>query len=222
MKYACRNLKLAALDIDGVLVKDTFSPVIRLFVEMHGGTYDAELEKNVFSRSRQYAATYLNNRLSLGLTADEVLEMYFNMRDTYIAEHGGGIAPGVGAFLQRLGNRGLEILCYGGLDYKHFAAELKDHICAFSGEKYICTNDFRPGVREIISRTGRQPHEVLFVDDVDFVAQHCKQLGAPFIGMPSTPIQRAAMRDTGVQWFASTLDDISDTMLMDIDLAINF
>jgi len=63
------RLKAAAVDLDGVLVADTFSPVIKLMVESRGGTYDREIESHVFSQNRQDAARYLIGRL--GVKASE-------------------------------------------------------------------------------------------------------------------------------------------------------
>lgn len=217
MATKCRNLKFVALDIDGVLLKDTFSPVIRLFVEKHGGTYDEDFEENVFSRPRKQAAEYLLQRLKLTLSPAEIEAEFFALRKTYIQEHGGGLLPGVAALLKRLQDADLKLLCYGGLDFKYFSEELRDHLAAFSGDKYICTNDFRPGVKEVIAKAKCAPQEVLFVDDVDYVAQYCKAEKIPFLGMPSTPIQRQLMRKTGVRNFIERLDDLNGTLLVGID-----
>jgi len=215
----CRNIKVAALDIDGVLVRDTFSPVIKLFVESKGGTYDADVETNVFSRARKDATAYLNRRLSLNMSHDAILAEYFSMRKAYIETHGGGPMPGLKDFLKLLQNCGLKLLCYGGLDFQYFAHEMGAFLGNFSFEKYVCTNDFRPGVVEIIARVGGKPHEVLFVDDVDLVAQACKASLAPFIGWPSTSFQQQAMQKTGVQHFVKSLGEIDSALIKRIDNA---
>lgn len=41
------KIKLVAIDVDGVLLTDTYSPAIRSFVEQHGGVYTPELERQV-------------------------------------------------------------------------------------------------------------------------------------------------------------------------------
>lgn len=42
------NIKLVAVDVDGVLLTDTYSPTISSFVELHGGVYTPELERQVW------------------------------------------------------------------------------------------------------------------------------------------------------------------------------
>ncbi|MDO8139594.1 hypothetical protein [Streptococcus mutans] len=48
------RLKLIACDIDGVLLEDTFSPVLRNLAKKYNVDYTAELENNTFSQKRGY------------------------------------------------------------------------------------------------------------------------------------------------------------------------
>ena len=49
------KIKLVAIDVDGVLLTDTYSPAIRSFVEQHGGVYTkAGLGLSSYCRWAQY------------------------------------------------------------------------------------------------------------------------------------------------------------------------
>jgi len=50
-----QKIRLVALDTDGVLLNDTYSPVIERFVTRHGGEYTAAVERGVWG-SPQLAA----------------------------------------------------------------------------------------------------------------------------------------------------------------------
>ena len=54
-----KTIKLIAIDIDGILLEDTFSPIIRKFVSKFGVKYSRELERKIFSRPQKEAAEYL-------------------------------------------------------------------------------------------------------------------------------------------------------------------
>ncbi|NNJ08453.1 HAD family phosphatase, partial [Streptomyces sp. PKU-MA01144] len=59
MPLGLRQLRLAALNIDGVLLNDTFSPVIHRFIVSRGGAYTAEVERRVFSQPQHVASEYM-------------------------------------------------------------------------------------------------------------------------------------------------------------------
>lgn len=212
-------LKAVAVDIDGVLVADTFSPAIKQLVEAHGGTYDREVERHVFSQNRHKAARYLLDRLGLAQTEDDFLALYFRTRDQWIQDHGGGPVPGIAPFLDTLEGAGLRVICYGGLDRKHFEKELAPWANRF--ETYICTNDFRPGVAEIVGEVfALPPSQVVFIDDVSRVAEAARDLGVPFIGMPASwpwGHQRRDMEALGVPILVKSLEEVTSEVLMDCD-----
>ena len=57
-----RTLRLIAVDIDGVLLEDTFSPVIRNFITKHGIEYTKEIEKRcIFPPSKKSCGIYDQN-----------------------------------------------------------------------------------------------------------------------------------------------------------------
>lgn len=203
------TLQAAAVDLDGVLVPDTFSPVIRALVEAHGGTYDRETERNVFSQNRSDAAGYLARRLADGTTPDDLLDEYFRLRRERTARHPGGPVPGAGDFLGVLAGAGLRLVCYGGLGQDHFDRELGPLASRF--EAYVCTDGFRPGVAQIVARLGLAPAQVLFFDDVSRVAEAARDLGCPFAGVPAPwpwGYQRADMEALGVPVLLDGLEGI--------------
>ncbi|KAF6625255.1 hypothetical protein MF628_005275 [Paenibacillus polymyxa] len=44
------TIRLIACDVDGILLTDTFSPVLKSLVKKAGMPYTREIERNVFSR----------------------------------------------------------------------------------------------------------------------------------------------------------------------------
>ncbi|MFE7428773.1 HAD family hydrolase [Streptomyces sp. NPDC057545] len=65
-----RQIRLAALNIDGVLLNDTFSPVIHGFLTRRGATYTADVERRIFSQPRHIAAREIAVVLGLDLGPD--------------------------------------------------------------------------------------------------------------------------------------------------------
>lgn len=219
MRGPLTTLKLCALDIDGVLLNDTFSPVLRKFVELHGGVYDADTEEGVFSQNRNRAAAFLVEKLGLDLSEEEVIRSYFQVRAEYLAKYPVAPAPGLEGVLKALKDLGLRLLCYGGLAEDHFLRELAPWTGYFEG--YVCTNDFRPGMAEIAARFPEyEPRQILFVDDVDRAARGAKALGAAFAGLPAPPAegyQREAMVRTGVRYLLGSLEDLDRSLLEALD-----
>ena len=56
MANSLRQIRAVALDIDGVLLSDTFSPIIKSLVEFFDGAYSREVERNVFSQNQKEAS----------------------------------------------------------------------------------------------------------------------------------------------------------------------
>ena len=216
------SIKLIALDIDGVALKDTFSPIIYSLVKKWGFEYTADIERNVFSQSQNKAARYLIDTFKLALSEKELLELYFNERKVFLETNDGGIIDGLEEFLKLAQNLQLPVVCYGGLKKDHFEEKLRDYMHYFDGEQYICTNDFRPGIKEIATKYySYRFNEVLFIDDVNKVAEDAKSLGVPFIGIPSkfhNGFQRQGMLDTGVKYILDSIKDIDENLIRKIDL----
>ncbi|RSS83840.1 HAD family phosphatase [Streptomyces sp. WAC06614] len=215
------HLRLVALNIDGVLLNDTFSPVIHHFVTSRGGTYDADVERAVFSQPRSVAARALGAAAGVDWSPERVLEVYFEERAAHLARHPLHVLPGAEELLHRLRALGLRTVCYGGLDKTHFDTHLGHWAHLFDGPGYVCTNDFRPGVHEITAELFGLPYDrALFVDDVARVGEAARALGVPFIGHPSPfpyGFQGRLMREAGVRHLVGSLDAIDEVLLRTLD-----
>ncbi|MFD4522533.1 HAD family phosphatase [Streptomyces sp. NPDC058470] len=224
MSHALEHLRLAALNIDGVLLNDTFSPVIHHFIVSRGGRYTAELERSVFSQPQHIAGQNMARAVPGELTGPEALAAYFEERDAYVARHPVAMTDGAIALVERLRSLGLRTVCYGGLSAAHFERFLGDHAGLFDGPGYVCTNDFRPGIHEITTEVfGVRHDEALFVDDVARVAEAARGLGAAFIGHPTDFVhshQPRLMREAGARYLVDSLDAIDEPLLRAVDAEV--
>ncbi|MFF4361141.1 HAD family phosphatase [Streptomyces sp. NPDC001604] len=221
MPAALSHLRLAAVNIDGVLLNDTFSPVIRQMVLEHGGEYTAEVEYGLFSQSQLVAARVFAEAAKVTLSPGELLERYLRERERYLAHTPVQVLPGAAGLLARLRGLGLRMVCYGGLERAHFERHLGHLAHFFDGPGYVCTDRFRPGIREITREVFRLPYDrVLFIDDVARVAQAAGRLGVPFIGRPGDfehGHQHALMRRAGVRHVVRSLQEIDEGLLRRVD-----
>ncbi|MBD9704644.1 HAD family phosphatase [Streptomyces sp. ID01-12c] len=216
-----RTLRLAAVDIDGVLLDDTFSPVIHRLAVRWGLDYTPELEHAVFSRSRLTAAQAFVEAAGAPVLPHKMIDAYFAERERYLRTHPVRVADGALALLRRLRDAGLQIVCYGGLDKSHFDRHLGAWASYFAGPRYVCTDGFRPGIAEITRDVwGLGFDQVLFIDDVASVAEEAKELGVAFVGHPSSfahGFQRQLMRAAGVRHMVDSLSDIDEDLLLTLD-----
>ncbi|WP_405618639.1 HAD family phosphatase [Streptomyces sp. NBC_00076] len=220
MTYRPRRLRLAAVNIDGVLLNDTFSPLIHQFVTRRGGTYSADVERSVFSQRQADAGRAMAAAVPQAMTGEEALAAYFEERAAHLRDHPVEVSEGAVALLERLRAAGLDLVCYGGLAKSHFDEHLGAYAGLFAPPHYICTNDVRPGLREITAHFGLEHGQVLFVDDVARVAEAARALGAPFIGHPSRfehSHQAELMRQAGARHLVRGLDKIDDALLRTVD-----
>lgn len=215
-------IKLIACDIDGVLLEDTFSPVLRILAEKYGVDYTAELENNTFSQRRDDAAAYLKRYLGFPeeTTTKEIIDEYFKERKKFMQEDENPIISGVPEFLEMLKSLNVKLVCYGGLEEKMIDLRFRPYFKYF--DQYICTNSFRPGLKEITKEIyGLDFSEVLFIDDVNRVAEEAKKYQIPFIGVPpqhTWGFQEKEMKNTGVKYLVKSVKEITKDYLGKIDL----
>lgn len=211
------NIKLIAVDIDGVLLEDTFSPILHNFVSKHGVDYTRELERNVFSRPQKEAADYLT--FLFKKDRETIIKSYFEERDQYLKTYGCAVIEGVPDFLDRLSKLNVCLVYYGGLSEDKIADGFQKYKHYF--ERYICTNNFRPGIKEITKDIYRLDfHQVLFIDDVNTVAEVAKENNVPFIGIPSNfpwGFQRQDMINTKVKYLLNSVKEIDVELIERID-----
>lgn len=219
MRFASdlRRVQLVALNLDGVLLDDSFGPVIHRFVVERGLTWSPRAEQVVLSQSPSGAV----EALGLGGSPTDVVGEFFQMREAWVREHPVRVAGGVGALLGRLRALGVHVVCYGGLGRQHFDRYLSGFAGLFDGPGYVCTADFRPGLREIAEEVFSVGGEhVLFIDDVARVAEAARGLGAAFIGHPSSSehsFQRELMLRAGVRHMVDSLGEIDGRLLRRVD-----
>ncbi|MGW5734158.1 MULTISPECIES: HAD family phosphatase [Streptomyces] len=216
-----QQIRLAAVNIDGVLLNDTFSPVIHHFITSRGGSYDAATEREIFSQTQLTACKALGAAAGMTESPEEIRDLYFAEREKYLVEDPIRVLDGAAELLGRLRSLGLRTICYGGLEKTHFDRYLGDLAPLFDAPQYVCTNDFRPGVHEIVRDVfGLEPAQALFIDDVARVAEVAKGLGVPFIGHPSGfehGHQGALMAETGVRHVVGSLTEIDEDLLRTVD-----
>ncbi|MFK0107081.1 HAD family phosphatase [Streptomyces sp. NPDC091217] len=216
-----RTLRLAAVNIDGVLLNDSFSPVLHRLVLRYGGEYTRDLEQRLFSQPRLAAARVLLEETGAGVGEQEAIDDYFAERERHLRSHPVHTLAGAEELLHRLRALGLHVICYGGLDMGHFRRHLGAWEHLFTAPHYICTDAFRPGIREIVQdHFGLDHHQALFIDDVARFAGQAKELNVPFVGHPSTfehGYQRELMRELGVRHLVGGLAGIDEERLRTLD-----
>ncbi|MBV9823902.1 MAG: hypothetical protein JO144_16860, partial [Actinobacteria bacterium] len=212
------KIRLVALDSDGVLLNDTYSPVIERFVTKHGGEYTAAVERGVWGSPQLAAGQNMALACKLPWSGKDTIAAFFRERDAYLAEHPIEVMPGAERLLATLKEAGVRVTCYGGRNREYTFDKYLGHLAEYFDPEipYVDVNDFRPGMAEIVRDIfGYRFDEVLFVDDINRVAEVTKALGAGFLGVPASMphnFQRAEMAATGVRY---TVDDIAE-----IDLAL--
>jgi beta-phosphoglucomutase-like phosphatase (HAD superfamily) len=218
-----QHVRLIAVNIDGVLLNDSFSPVIHRFLTARGVPYTAELEQALFSQPQLAAA----RASGLAGSPEDVVKEYFREREDYLAEHPVHLLDGAVELLEtvralRTGEgAGLRMVCYGGLERTHFDRHLGFGTDYFDEPVYVCTNDFRPGLKEIAGDIfGVRLDQALFIDDVARVAEAARELGAAFIGIPSArehSFQRQLMREAGVRHQVGSPAEVDGALLRAVD-----
>lgn len=215
------HLRLCAVNIDGVMLEDTFSPVIHHFLVSRGVTYTADVERSIFSQRRAVAGRLMAEAIGGSMTGEQALEAYFEERARFVAEHPVRISDGAVELLERLRAAGLATVCYGGLAKDHFDTFLGEHAGLFDEPGYVCTDGFRPGLREIATEYfGLAFDQVLVIDDVARVGEEAGRLGMPFIGHPSSSehsFQRQLMGEAGVRHVVDSLHAVDAELLRTLD-----
>jgi beta-phosphoglucomutase-like phosphatase (HAD superfamily) len=218
-----KKIKLFAIDSDGVILNDTYSPAIKIFVESLGVDYSALIERSVWGSPQVTAGHNLALACKLPYSGEKVIKDFFRTRDNYLKEHPVEVISGIESTLALLSNTGARITCYGGRNKEYsFDKFLKPYEHYFDKElPYIDINDFRPGMYEIVKDKFKLNFdEVVFIDDINRVAEVCKSLGAGFIGVPASMphnYQQEEMIATGVKHRVKGFTDITEKIIQEVD-----
>lgn len=217
------KVKLVAVDVDGVLLTDTYSPAIKSFVELHNGVYTPELERLIWGSPHIAGGHNMSLACKLPWSAQKTIDAFFHHHTKYIETNPIEIIPGAEDFLKLLQGFNIRVTSYGGRTKEYifdkYMPSLKKY---FDRDKpYIDTNSIRPGVMEITKDIFRLNFdEVLFIDDINRMAEVAKFYKTGFIGTPVTMYQKDQMQETGVKYIVPTVKDITEDMLMKIDLEL--
>lgn len=217
------KIRLVALDSDGVLLNDTYSPVIERFVTKHGGEYTAAVERGVWGSPQLAAGQNMALACRLPWSAKETIAAFFAEREEYLKEHPVEVMPGADELLATLREVGVRVTCYGGRNREYTFDKYLGHLAGYFDAEipYVDVNDFRPGTKEIVRDIfGYEFDEVLFVDDINRVAEVTKALGAGFVGVPASMphnFQRAEMALTGVRYTVDDIRQLDVTLLEKVD-----
>lgn len=216
------KIKAFAIDSDGVLLNDTYSPAIKIFVEQHNVKYTSEIERSVWGLPQVTAGHNLALACKLPYSGDHVINEFFKIREKYVQEHPVTVMPGIEKVLKMMFETGSKLICYGGRNKEYsFDKFLGNYSQYFDRDTpYIDINAFRPGVNEIVSSLGLNFDEVVFIDDINRVAEVCKSFGAGFIGVPASMphnFQKVEMQQTGVKFLSPKFSDITEETLKEID-----
>ncbi|MGI9100233.1 MAG: HAD family phosphatase [Solirubrobacteraceae bacterium] len=221
-----QKLRLVALDSDGVLLNDTYSPVIERFVTKHGGQYTGFVERGVWGSPQLAAGQNMALACKLPWSARKTIAAFFVEREAYLQDHPVEVSPDALGLLEMLKATGLQITSYGGRNREYSFDKFLGHLAEYFDPQtpYVDVNDFRPGVDEIVRDVfGYEHDQVLFIDDINRVAEVTKALGAGFIGVPASMphnFQREQMAETGVRHTVDSIADIDDEMLHEIDVEL--
>jgi beta-phosphoglucomutase-like phosphatase (HAD superfamily) len=218
-----QKIKLVALDSDGVLLNDTYSPVIERFVTAHGGEYTAAVERGVWGSPQLAAGQNMALACRLPWSAKETIAAFFEERERYLEEHPIEVNEEAEGLLSTLREAGVRVVCYGGRNreytFDRYLGSLSEYFD--SDVPYVDVNDFRPGTKEIVRDIfGYAFDECVFVDDINRVAEVTRSLGTGFIGVPASlphNFQRAEMVETGVRFMVDDISQIDSELLLSVD-----
>lgn len=214
------KIKLVAVDVDGVILTDTYSPAIKSFVELHGGVYTPELERLVWGSPHIAGGHNMSLACKLPWSAQKTIDAFFHHHTKYIKINPIEIVPGAEDFLKLLQGFNIKVTSYGGRTKEYvfdkYMPSLKKY---FDRDKpYIDTNSIRPGIVEITKDIFKLNFdEVLFIDDINRMAEVAKFYKTGFIGTPVTNFQKEQMQETGVKYIIPAVKGITADMLMNID-----
>lgn len=217
------KIKLVAVDVDGVLLTDTYSPAIKSFVEQHGGVYTPELERLVWGSPHIAGGHNMSLACKLPWSAQKTIEAFFHHHAKYIETNPSEIVPGAEGFLKLLQEFNVRVTSYGGRTKEYIFDKYMPSLGKYfdKDKPYIDTNSIRPGIMEITRDIFKLNFdEVLFIDDINRMAEVAKFYKTGFIGTPVTAYQNEQMQETGVKYIVPSVKEITRDMLIKTDVEL--
>ncbi|HEY4021898.1 MAG TPA: HAD family hydrolase [Pseudonocardiaceae bacterium] len=220
---ALRQVRLVAIDCDGVLIDDTYLAVFERFVKENGGDYDERTERRIVGLRDVVVAELIGEACGLDQPVADTSAAIWAYREQYLREHPITLAPGVPEFLASLRKLDVRVVCYGGRAREHTFDRYLGHLVDLLDPEvpYVGVNEHRPGVDWIVRDViGCEFDQSVFIDDVSRVAQAAREHGVGFIGFPSSPAhqrQRRFMAEAGVRHIVGSFKEISPELLSRVD-----
>jgi beta-phosphoglucomutase-like phosphatase (HAD superfamily) len=214
------KVRVIAIDTNGVLLKDVYSGAIKQFVERHGGQYTSALERMVFGSPHAAGGHIMSTACRLPWTSQETIDAFLAEQKEYAKSNPVAINQGAVRFLESIQSKGLRITSYGGSPKEtSFDQLLQPYAHLFDAAKpYVNMGAFRPGMKEIAAQEmACNLDEIIFIDDLNRVADVCRALGCGFIGIPGASYQREQMIESGVRYVLDSLESIDTALLLEID-----
>lgn len=218
-----RELRLVAVDCDGVLIDDTYLAVIERFVSRHGGGYDEQAERKIVGLQDVVVAELVAGVCGFDQPVADTLAAIWAEREQYLREHPIKVTDGAPEFLTSLRELDVRVVCYGGRTREHTFDKYLGHLVDLLDPQvpYVSINEHRPGVEWIVREViGCDFDEAVFIDDVVRVAEAARDRGAGFVGFPSGAAhrrQRRFMEEAGVRHIVGSLAEITPQLLSCID-----
>lgn len=159
----------------------------------------------------------------LPCSGEKTIAEFFKVRNNYLTDNPVEVLPNIEKPLKMLHGTAVKLVCYGGRNKEYsFDKFLSKYKQYFDLDiPYVDINNFRPGVNEIVKDYFHLEYdEVVFIDDINRVAEICKNLNSGFIVVPADMehnYQKQEMRDTGVKFTCTAFSDITLDMIMELD-----
>ncbi|WP_336006486.1 hypothetical protein [Acinetobacter pittii] len=204
------DLKLVALDTNGILYKDFYSKSLEKFITDNGGVYSKEIDNLLFGAPYEAGGHIISTLCNLPLTPQQTIEKFQKYHKSYISNKTNFLNEGVHDFLNFLDEKRVKVTSYGGSEKKKSFDPLLSNLSNLFDIKhpYIDIGNRRPGITYIVKDIfDLNYNQTLFIDDLSRIGCFCRKTDAHFIGVPSNIYQKELMSLNKLTFFEN-LNDI--------------
>lgn len=214
-----KKIKVIALDTNGVLTTEIYSKSIRMFIEENNGIYTSDIERLVFGSPHAAGGHIMSVICKLSQTPEETIFNFLEFHKRRVSGIPAQLSDGVLDFLKLLKKFNARVTSYGGSDKSISFDPYLNSLSSYfdTNLPYINIGNSRPGMSKIINEFHCDPCEVLFIDDLNRVADIAHILGAGFIGIPSGFFQKEQMMKSGVSLIVDSLEEINESAIFEVD-----